>query len=38
MENLVLGDPMEPTTQVPPLAKQNLVDELHLQVEKSVLE
>ena len=38
MENLIVWDPMEPTTQIPPLAKQNLVDELHNQVQKSVLE
>ncbi|MCD5380927.1 aldehyde dehydrogenase family protein [Candidatus Gracilibacteria bacterium] len=36
MANLKWGDPMEATTQIPPLAKTNLVDELDTQVQKSI--
>lgn len=36
MEKLVLWDPMDPTTQIPPLAKKSLVDDLDIQVQKSI--
>lgn len=36
MEALVVGDPLEPTTQIGPLARADLRDELHDQVERSV--
>jgi len=36
MQNLKLWDPMNPSTQVPPLAKSELVDELDSQVQKTI--
>ena len=36
MEALVVGDPMDPATQVGPMAREDLVDDLHDQVERSV--
>jgi succinate-semialdehyde dehydrogenase/glutarate-semialdehyde dehydrogenase len=38
MESLPWGDPMEATTQVPPLARPDLVQDLHNQVTKSLSE
>ncbi|MDP2091196.1 MAG: aldehyde dehydrogenase family protein [Candidatus Gracilibacteria bacterium] len=38
MSNLVIGDPMDAKTQIPPLAKQSLVQELDNQVQKSIEE
>jgi succinate-semialdehyde dehydrogenase/glutarate-semialdehyde dehydrogenase len=36
MEALVVGDPLESSTQIGPLAREDLRDELHDQVERSV--
>ncbi len=36
MDELVVGDPLDPGTQIGPLARQDLVEELHDQVERSV--
>jgi succinate-semialdehyde dehydrogenase / glutarate-semialdehyde dehydrogenase len=36
MENLKTGDPLEPETQVGPLARKDLVDDIDRQVRKSV--
>lgn len=36
IEQLVIGDPMDRTTQIGPMARGNLRDELHDQVERSV--
>lgn len=38
MSNLVVWDPMDINTQVPPLAKKELVDELDNQVQKTIKE
>ncbi|WP_022664358.1 NAD-dependent succinate-semialdehyde dehydrogenase [Desulfospira joergensenii] len=35
-ESLVVGDPSEDATQMAPMARPDLVDELHAQVEKSI--
>lgn len=35
---LNVGDPMEPDTQIGPMARMNLRDELHKQVERSIAE
>jgi succinate-semialdehyde dehydrogenase/glutarate-semialdehyde dehydrogenase len=36
VERLRVGDPLEPTTQIGPLARANLRDTLHKQVERSI--
>jgi len=36
MESLVVGDPVDESTQLAPMARPDLVDELHAQVEKSI--
>ena len=36
VEDLVVGDPMDPKTQIGPLARRDLVDNLERQVDKSV--
>ena len=36
MASMKLGDPMEATTQIPPMARLDLVDEIHEQVQRSV--
>ncbi|HUF77961.1 MAG TPA: NAD-dependent succinate-semialdehyde dehydrogenase, partial [Thermoanaerobaculia bacterium] len=36
MEGLAVGDPMDPGTQVGPLAREDLLEELHDQVERTV--
>jgi succinate-semialdehyde dehydrogenase/glutarate-semialdehyde dehydrogenase len=36
MRSLVVGDPLDRATQVGPLARRDLVDDLHAQVERSV--
>ena len=36
IESLVVGDPMDDSTQLAPMARPDLVDELHAQVEKSI--
>jgi succinate-semialdehyde dehydrogenase/glutarate-semialdehyde dehydrogenase len=36
MRSLVIGDPLDPATQVGPLARPDLVDELHAQVQHSL--
>lgn len=36
VETLRVGDPMDPETEIGPLARRDLVDELHDQVERSV--
>ena len=36
MESLVIGDPAEESTQLAPMARPDLADELHAQVEKSI--
>jgi len=36
MAGLKVGDPMDPATQVPPMAKVELVQEINEQVEDSV--
>lgn len=38
MESLSWGDPMDSSTQIPPLARLDLVNELHNQVQKSINE
>lgn len=38
MSELPVGDPFDPQTKIGPLARQDLVDELHEQVRKSVSE
>jgi succinate-semialdehyde dehydrogenase / glutarate-semialdehyde dehydrogenase len=38
MASLAWGDPMDPTTQIPPLARPDLVGEIHTQVTKSISE
>lgn len=36
MASMKLGNPMEATTQIPPMARLDLVDEIHEQVQRSV--
>ncbi|MFK7780008.1 MAG: aldehyde dehydrogenase family protein [Candidatus Gracilibacteria bacterium] len=38
MKNQKMGDPMNPSTQIPPLAKHDLVDKIHSQVQKTISE
>ena len=38
MGQLVLGDPLEMSTQLPPLAKADLVDEIDRQVKATISE
>lgn len=38
MENLVIGDPKNPETQVWPMARRDLVDEIDAQVQKTISE
>ena len=38
MESMKLGDPMDPSTQIPPMARADLVDEIHEQVQRSVMD
>ncbi|MDP2625211.1 MAG: NAD-dependent succinate-semialdehyde dehydrogenase [Candidatus Peregrinibacteria bacterium] len=35
-QNMIVGDPMDPTTQVGPMSRADLRDELHEQVKKSI--
>ncbi|PZM83883.1 NAD-dependent succinate-semialdehyde dehydrogenase [Candidatus Gracilibacteria bacterium] len=35
-KNLVIGDPMDEKTQIGPMARADLVDEIHSQVEKTI--
>lgn len=37
-EALVIGDPMDPSTELGPLARADLVDEIHAQVQKTISE
>jgi len=36
MKSMKLGDPMDPSTQIPPMARVDLVDEIHEQVQRSI--
>ncbi|UFX83137.1 aldehyde dehydrogenase family protein [Candidatus Absconditicoccus praedator] len=36
MENLIVGDPMDSNTQVGPIARQDLRDKLHYQVQQTI--
>lgn len=38
MASMKLGDPMNPETQIPPMARTDLVDEIHEQVQKTISE
>ncbi len=38
MESLVIGDPMDERTDLGPLARSDLRDEIHTQVEKTISE
>lgn len=38
MKNLIIGDPKNPETQVGPMARADLVDEIHAQVQKTIAE
>lgn len=38
MESLIIGNPMDPSTDLGPLARADLRDEIHMQVEKTISE
>jgi acyl-CoA reductase-like NAD-dependent aldehyde dehydrogenase len=38
MSKQVVGDPMDPNTQVPPMSSARLVQDIHAQVTKTISE